>query len=280
MPIPQLPQLVQLPPSGPPATARFLATVAAIVLGLALAQAAHGAEQQVDAYNTYLSPPFLTAGGGGLAAELVERLNTQLAGEYRLRLQHIPRQRLMLVGMRNPAAFDGVGLLLSPAFVKEDRKPRFLWSVPVFYDYNVLVFAGPSAPPLTSAADLAGLRFGAIIGYRYVNLEQLLAAGSIVRQDTGAERLNLRKVTHGRVDFTQMNRLLYGAIEGEAEFAGKLAAIPEPGAPPFARQLFVGPHRAALLARLNAALAALPCDAQWRASATRHGIELPACGAR
>lgn len=264
------------------ALTRTLARILVLALAppLLTAQPARAAEQLVDAYNTYLSPPFLTPEGGGLAAELVERLNAQLRGQYRLRLHHIPRQRLMLAEMRDPARFEGVGLLLSPAFVKEDRQPRFLWSEPIFHDYNVLVFAGPTPPHLASAADLAGLRFGAIIGYRYLYLEQLLAAGRIRRQDTGAERLNLRKVALGRVDFTQMNRLLYGAIEGEAEFAGKLAAVPEPGAPPFARRLFVGPHRAALLARLNAALAALPCDPNWRASAARHGIDLPGCGIR
>ncbi|CAN7270111.1 transporter substrate-binding domain-containing protein [Pseudoduganella sp. LjRoot289] len=263
-----------------PMWAVILAAMFAMALTPNPARPAHAAEQQVDAYNTYLSPPFLMPDGGGLAAELVERLNAHLTGQYRLRLRHIPRQRLMLAGMRDPASFEGVGLLLSPAFVKEDRQPRFLWSEPVFYDYNVLVFAGPNAPRLSSAADLAGLRFGAIIGYRYLYLEQLLAAGRLRRQDTNAERLNLRKVALGRVDFTQMNRLLYGAIMGEPEFAGKLAAVPEPGAPPFARRLFVGPHRAALLARLNAALAVLPCDPQWRASADRHGINLPSCSAR
>lgn len=260
---------------------RFLKTLLlAPAMGVAAACQALAAEQQLDAYNTYLSPPFLTQDGGGLAADLVERLNVQLAGHYRLRLQHIPRQRLMLVAMREPAAFDGVGLLLSPVFVKEERQPRFLWSTPVFYDYNVLVFAGQAAPQLASAADLEGLRFGAIIGYRYLYLEQLLAAGRIQRQDTSAERQNLRKVALGRVDFTQMNRLLYSVIEGEAEFAGKLAAVPEPGVAPFARQLFVGPHRAELLARLNGALAALPCDPHWRASASRYGIAVAACSLR
>lgn len=235
------------------------------------------AEQQLDAYNTYLSPPFLNPDGSGIAADLVARLNAHLEGAYRLRLRHVPRQRLMLAGMRNPAGFDGVGLLLTPAFVNDDTRPRFLWSEPVFYDYNVLVFAAAAVPQLESVDDLRGLRFGAIIGYRYLNLERLLADGCLRRQDTGAERLNLRKVALGRVDFTQMNRLLYSTIESEPEFAGKLAAIPEPGAPPFARRLFVGPHRKELLARLNAALAALPCDQPWRASAARHHIALAPC---
>lgn len=253
-------------------------TLLAVLLALlAGARPAWCAEQQLDAYNTYLAPPFLNADGSGIAADLVARLNVQLAGAYRLRLRHLPRQRLMLAGMRHPAGFEGVGLLLSPAFVNDDSAPRFLWSEPVFYDHNVLVFSAAAAPQLESVEQLRGLRFGAIIGYRYLNLERLLADGGLRRQDTGAERLNLRKVAMGRVDFTQMNRLLYGAIEDEAEFAGKLYAVPEPGAPPFARRLFVGPHRKALLARLNAALAALPCDQAWRASAARHQITLAPC---
>lgn len=89
-----------------------------------------------------------------------------------------------------------------------------------------------------------------------------LAAELVVRQDTNGERSYLLKLAAGRIDFTQMNRLLYGSMAGEPEFAGHLEAEPEPGVAPFTRRLFVGPHRKDLLASLNAALAALPCDAQ------------------
>ncbi|MYN06218.1 hypothetical protein [Pseudoduganella aquatica] len=107
-----------------------------------------------------------------------------------------------------------------------------------------------------------------------------LAAELVVRQDTNGERSNLLKLAAGRIDFTQMNRLLYGSMAGEPEFAGHLEAEPEPGVAPFTRRLFVGPHRKDLLASLNAALAALPCDAQWRAVAARYGIALEPCKPR
>lgn len=232
--------------------------------------------RQIDAYNTYLYPPFVNEDGSGIAADLVARLNAHLA-DYTLVLRNVPRRRLMMLDTREPDKFDGVGLLLASAFINDEKQPRFLWSDPVFHDYNVLVFAGKTAPPVASAADLKDKRLGAILGNRYLYLEHLVQAGSIVREDTTGERLNLRKLIGGRVDFTQMNRLLYGRLSAEPEFAGKLAAIAEPGMPPFIRRLFVGPHQAELLDKLNVALAALPCDKQWRATANRHSISLPAC---
>lgn len=253
---------------------RFLTLAPLLCAPLACAEG-----RQVNAYNTYLYPPFVNEDGSGIAADLVARLNAHLAG-YTLVLRNVPRRRLMMLDTREQAKFDGVVLLLAPAFINDEKQPRFLWSDPVFEDYNVLVFAGTATPPVASAADLKGKRLGAILGNRYLYMEDLVQAGSIVREDTTGERLNLRKVVGGRVDFTQMNRLLYGHMAAEPEFRGKLAAIAEPGMPPFIRRLFVGPHQSALLGKLNVALAALPCDQQWRATAHRHRIVLPACAAR
>lgn len=253
---------------------RRFALVPLFCAGLAWAEA-----QPVEAYNTYLHPPFVHEDGSGIAADLVACLNTYLP-DYKLRLNNISRRRLVLMQMRDPAAFDGVGLLLSPAFVNEDKQPRFLWSNPIFQDQNLLVFAGATAPAVDSAADLKGKRFGAVLGNRYLYVEELVDAGSIMRQDTNGERLNLRKVANGRLEFTQMNRLLYNAMSAEPEFVGKLVAIAEPGMPSFSRRLFVGPHRPELLAKLNEALAKLPCDKQWRATAARYGIALAPCTAR
>jgi len=68
-------------------------------LALALllyANQACAAEQQVEAYNTYLYPPFVRDGGGGLAAELVARLNVQLAGKYQLLLVNLPHYNVLV----------------------------------------------------------------------------------------------------------------------------------------------------------------------------------------
>ncbi|CAN7270155.1 transporter substrate-binding domain-containing protein [Pseudoduganella sp. LjRoot289] len=255
---------------------RLLVLAALLCARLACAQAPQEAQQEVQAYNTYLHAPFLNEDGSGIAAELVACLNAHMSG-VKLHLNNISRRRLLLAQMRDAAAFEGVGLLLSPAFVNEDKQPRFLWSDPIFQDYNVLIFAGAAAPAVASVADLKGKRFGAVVGNRYLYMEEQVAAGSIMRHDTNGERLNLRKVANGRLEFTQMNRLLYGAMSAEPEFAGKLVAISEPGMPPFSRRIFVGPHHPEWMAKLNEALAALPCDRRWRATAGRHGIALAPC---
>ncbi len=254
------------------------ATLLFFVLSLLLCtMPARAAEPMVvPAYNTYLFPPFLNADGSGIAADLVNRLNAHLGKGYQLQLQNVPRRRLTMILARETEAFDGVGLLLAPAFVGDIEQTKFSWSEKIFYDSNVLIFAA-SAPPIHSFSDLKGMRFGAVLGNFYRNLDELAAEGVVTRIDVSGELLNLHKVIEGRVEFTQMNRLLFNNLSRRPDFAGKLKGIPEPSSPSFARRMFVGRKHRELLDKLNAALYVLPCDATWRASAQRYDFTVPAC---
>ena len=65
-----------------------------IVLGLMIAGACAQAQSTVTAYNTYLTAPFSADQNPGLAAELVDYLNSKLKGKYVISLQNLPRERL------------------------------------------------------------------------------------------------------------------------------------------------------------------------------------------
>ncbi|MRV74387.1 transporter substrate-binding domain-containing protein [Duganella sp. FT92W] len=256
---------------------RLLAALCTACFLLLAGSCAVAGEIALTAINTYRYPPFLYPDGSGLCDILVRHLNQQLKGRYKFELQHLPRMRLLRAHLDAPLHFDAVGLMLAPNFIDDDGRSRYLWSTPIFEDYNVLVFAGATPPPVRLLSDLKGKRYGTIRGYRYMGLETMIADGVIQLDLTNDEHSNLRKLLAGRIDFTQMNRFMYRNVASEAEFAGKLSYVRTPGPNSFARHVFVARDRPELMAAINEALATLPCNPDWQAMAHKTDIVVPAC---
>jgi polar amino acid transport system substrate-binding protein len=254
---------------------KTLATLA--LLALSSVTRAAAPEQEVVAYNSYLEPPFVEAGQDGIAPQLVSYLNQTLRGHYHFTLKNVPRQRMLTAYFAEPASFSGIALLMAPEFVDDSAMRKFLWSRPLFSDYNVLVFHGPTAPSITRLEQLKGRSLGAVRGNHYGKLDPMLAAGTVTRQDNSTHRANLLKLMVGRIDFTYVNRLVYAELINEAPLAANLVAIREPEAAPYARRILVGRGDPELAKKIDEALAYLPCSRQWQALARAHAIVLPAC---
>ncbi|MES2584427.1 MAG: hypothetical protein V4627_17010 [Pseudomonadota bacterium] len=244
----------------------------AICLGVPVAQSA-----EFTAYNTYLQPPFLHDDGTGIAAVLVDFLNRQFKGLHTIKLVHMPRARLVATQLVQAEKFDGIGLLLAPPFVGDAGKTRFLWSRPLFEDYNVLIFRGPQTPPYTHLKELKGMTFGSIRGNQYNRLDDMVEKGELTVEKNTNELSNIRKVILGRVDFTQMNQLVYFSLISKWGLSGEVRAIAVPEVPSFQRHIFVGHNNPALAAQIDAALLALPCDPQWQRETKRNGADVPPC---
>jgi polar amino acid transport system substrate-binding protein len=232
---------------------------------------------ELVAYNTYLFPPFANEDGSGVASTLVAFLNRHFKGQHTFKLENIPRARLLAGPLGTEGKFDGVALLLAPPFVSDADKTRYLWSRPLFEDHNVLVFRGPHRPKHTKLKELQGLTMGAIRGNQYAGLDDMVERGELKLDVSSSELDNLRKVALGRVDFTQMARLLYFSLIAKWGLGGQLVAIPRLEAAPFQRHVFVGLNNPGLAAQIDHALAALPCDVEWQREARVSGFEVPAC---
>lgn len=231
----------------------------------------------VTAFNTYAHPPFVED-HRGLAADVVAYLNHRLAGSYRIRLETIPRSRLMRLHLADPQSFDGIVLFLHPRFVDDADQTKFLWTEALMQDANVLVFRGPVAPPVHHLNNLAGMRFGGTLDARYKGLDELVSSQLITRVDASSVVVSLRQLEAGRVDFTQTNAMAVRAIAQLPGWAGKFVSTPVPGDPEFTRHILVGRQHPDLAARLGAIVKALPGDARWKAIAQRYALpsRLPA----
>lgn len=250
---------------------RWVSALAGVVLLLALP--AWGGT--IQAYNSYLHPPFLdNQGQSGLAPDLVDYLNRRLDRGYRLQLVNLPRARLArLVLDRQETRFGGVALFLTPRFVADEAHTRFLWSLPLSSDYNLLLFRRPAPKTVTSLNSLAGLRFAGVYGHRYQGIDELKDAGLIRREDAAAEAVNLGKVLAGRADFTVMNHSYFAALDGG--YAGLFATQTVPHEAAFNRYILIGKHNRELQQALDKVIAQMRIDPEWLAIAHRYELLAP-----
>lgn len=250
---------------------------AAACLMLATRGSAKDGEIEIPAFNTYNMAPFVTGADTGLAADLVAYLNGRLNGLYRLNLLNVPRERLVKVHLNEPKLFSGVALFLAPQFVDDQEQRRFLWSLPLFDDWNVLAFLGPKRREIQRLQDLAGLRFGAVLGNRYAGLDEMAQAGLLTKENSTSALASLRKVCLARVDFTQMSRVMLNALAPDSGCGEQLAHSVLPQSSSFSRRILIGTGNPVLARRINEAIAAMPCDRQWQAVAAGYGLALAAC---
>lgn len=235
-------------------------------------------ERTVMVFNTYQVPPFLINDTQGIAPLLVRFLNAQLQGRYRFVLQNLPRERLRVGYLSQGRSFNGVVILLAPTFVDDADMTRYLWTRPLFADYNVLAFRRSDALVVRSLQDLKGKTFAMVRGNRYAGLDEMVDTGQLRVEITSSELSNLHMVAVRRADFTQMSSLSFLYLSARQELQGTgLMAIPRPDSPVFQRRIMVGRGDPLLFGRINAALAQLPCDSAWQRLQKDIGFEDTSC---
>lgn len=229
----------------------------------------------VQAYNSYLHPPFLDVDGrSGFAPDLVDYLNRRLDGGWRLQLVNLPRARLArLVLDRQEAQFGGVALFLTPRFIADEAHTRFLWSQPLSGDYNMLVFRRPMLRSVGDLNSLAGLRFAGVYEHRYQGIDELRNAGLIRREDAAAEMVNLGKVLAGRVDFTVTNHSYFAALD--EGYARQFATQAVPHEAQFNRYILIGRQNSKLQQAIDRVIAHMHADPEWKAIARRYQLLPP-----
>lgn len=239
---------------------------------------AWAAVRTVTVFNTYQGPPFVINESAGIAPALLRFLNTQLHGKYRFELFNLPRERLRLAYLTRGRAFDGVVMLLAPPFVDDPEMTRFLWTRPLFEDYNVLVFRRGEMAAIKTLAELKGKTFAQVLGHRYGKLDAMVASGELQVEVSSSELSNLHMVALRRADFTQMNSLFFLYLRARPELqSADFSALPEPESPAFQRRILVGKGNPELFRLIDAALVQLPCDAGWQKAQKDIGFNAIGC---
>lgn len=232
---------------------------------LALFGAGSGAAQSIPLWTYYADPPFAVEhdpAGISLTVKLAAWLSQRSAGRYAFEARQLPRRRLDLL-LAQPG-WQGVVAWANPVWFRDEAQDKYLWSRPYMRDADLVVSARLTPVRFAGVESLVGLTLGGIAGHRYADLEGLLQAGKIVREDAHKERQNLERLRLGRIQvaFLQASSLPHYR-HAIADLDRWLYIAPQPRSV-YARHLFTGRGNQALMRFLNASLAGFKEDREWR----------------
>lgn len=152
--------------------------------------------ERIMVYSQYDFAPFWLGQGKGLSVDLAHELSRRSSGRYEFVVQITPRKRLDY--LMSDAKWQGIIPWVSPEWFQDKSRQRYVWSGRLMPDADIvlsqkaMLYAGPES--------LLGHRFGGVLGHHYVELEALLSAGKILRDDAITQDNNLSKLKAGRID--------------------------------------------------------------------------------
>ncbi|HJV02763.1 MAG TPA: transporter substrate-binding domain-containing protein [Burkholderiaceae bacterium] len=245
----------------------------ALLFAALLPGAAMAAEETLPAYNTYQSVPFVV-GEGGLANDLVGYLNNKLKGKYHFKLTQMPREALNKNVIGDPG-FKGAVLFLSPPFVEDAAKTRYLWTQPLLHDSNAVISLGSRKLEYTGPDSFKGLKFGAVRGNRYMGLEDRFGK-DIQKEEVGEELSNIKKLAAGKIDATIMANSTFRFLMqqmGKQNAERSNLYTSSKTHMEFDRHIFVARDNPALGKELDAVVAGMKGDPAWKAVLAKYGLE-------
>ncbi|WP_434601335.1 transporter substrate-binding domain-containing protein [Pseudomonas sp. Z4-7] len=135
----------------------------------------------------------------GILPDVMTSLATQVG---------IPAQFHVLARARLDSAMEhgeiDMRCYVSPDWVK-DKGGDYLWSVPLFFQRDVLV-GSASAPARVTPATLAQQSIGTVLSYRYPTLQPLFDNGHLRRDDARSQDQVLAKLLAGRYRYAVSNQ--------------------------------------------------------------------------
>ena len=168
---------------------------------LCTASVAQAAGEVVFATSTSNAMPFASYEGEQLKSGIIKDLGNAMAQRLGRTARFVTLPRNRIVSALVEGQVDSSCYVL-PTWMDH---PQLRWSRPLIPNRD-LVVGRVDAPSLTSAADLADEPIGAVLGYRYPELERGL--GSRFRRDDAPDmHSNLRKLAAGRVRYAIVDQL-------------------------------------------------------------------------
>lgn len=252
--------------------------IARIALATGSGLGLHGparARQSLDLLTHYDYPPFITVAGQGLSYDLAQALSTALADlSPSIPLTLLPRRRLDLT-LQQPA-WQGVVPWVVPAWFGDESESRFLWSPPLLADTDLVLSLKSRPVEFNSPSSLRGLKLGGVAGHRYPDVEAMIDAGELTREDAINTEQNLRKLLRGRVDviFLSASGLPWWQQQ-LPEMAASLHIAKQPRNSYLRRALISRALPKPMQDRLLTVLAGLREQRAWQTRLAHYGLQPP-----
>lgn len=228
------------------------------------------ASTSLTLYAYHSSPPFVINSDTetGLNYDLVRALQQQLGDNYRLEFKQLPRH---LLNERLNAGLPTIVLWASPTWFTNKTKP-YAWSNTVFIDRDVFVTLSDSTARVEQLTDLAGSTLGAIRGYSYPGVNELVSQHRLTRLDADNDKENLARLLERNVDQIVITRSSFLYYARQQQHLGKMKIIGQPY-PNYHRQLLLTHHYQTVLADFDNAILALPKQQFWTSRLELYGLK-------
>ncbi|MEJ6001077.1 substrate-binding periplasmic protein [Paucibacter soli] len=230
--------------------------------------------EALEILSHYDYPPFVTGHAEGLSHDWADWLSTRL-GIPAPGLHILPRKRLDL--LMNQPHWQGIVPWVIPEWFGDTDMQRYHWSPPVLEDADLVLSLRSSPVDELTPTRLRGLRFGAVLGHVYADMNGLIAQGRLRREDALNTEQNLRKLLLGRVDFVFLSRSgLPWWLQKLPEFREQLHVAATPRLHFQRRMLLSAQLPAPLRGQLLDAIAHMHRDSAWQTALSRYGLEAQA----
>lgn len=228
------------------------------------------ASTRLTIYAYHSSPPFMVNAETetGLNYDVIRALALQLGNQYELDLQLITRPELNERLSQDKAA---IVLWANPAWFAAQKQP-YHWSSPLFIDREIFVSPMDFIGKINQLTDLAGSTLGAIEGYKYPGVDELITQHRVTRFDAKTDKENLMHLLERTVDHIVITRSSFLYYGRQQQFLGKMKIVGQPYAS-YKRQILLTHHYTALLPDLERALAALQQQTEWKARLELYGLK-------
>ena len=184
------------------------------------------ASQKIDVWCYYCDPPFAIGTNEGLKQDFVTLLNEEAKGEFSFELLSMSRKRLDLYLAEGK---PGIVLFVSPIWMKERGKAKFVWSPPILHDRNEIVSRKDNPVDYSGPKSVYGLTMAGVLGHKYKGLDEAIAQGKIIRKNATSMELNLRTVVENRgKDFTTIPSSVLGYLLHKYNYEDRVYISPAP----------------------------------------------------
>lgn len=156
--------------------------------------------KHLEILSHYQFPPYVSANSKGLSYDLATYLSQQSDGRYIFTVTLLPKKRLL--NRASQASWYGVVPWVQPEWMRRIVQTRFQWSETLIEARDKVV-SHSSAPlewPLPIDAGPV-LRFGAVLGHDYEDLESGFKRSRLLREDAPDFESNFNKLRKQRIDF-------------------------------------------------------------------------------
>lgn len=196
--------------------------------------------QSVDVWTYYQNPPFVVSSENnhGLTYKFFCYLNIKYKDKMEFNVHFIPKRRINYYLSKGEA---GVVPWVSPLFFNDKNMDHYLWSQSIIDDQQDIISLATNKVTYSNKHALTGLLVGAIIGHRYIVIDDLVENKLMFRKNFRNEEIVLNVLLNNRVDFITLPRSTIQFYIKSLKLEEKLYISPKP-LQAYSRRLLITPN--------------------------------------